>query len=87
MLIPLYVRRTYLDNQQIHFRTPHYTGFVAPGIVNINKVFKGSTEILQEMIGHKAIEWILTKLNIVKKMPTFEEVKIDYFSGESPHKG
>ena len=30
MLIPLYVRRTYLKNQQIHFQNPHYTGFVAP---------------------------------------------------------
>ena len=86
MLIPLYIRRTYLKNQQIHFRNPHYTGFVAPGIININKVFKGSTKILQEMIGHKVIEWIFTKSNSVKKMPTFEEVKIYYFSGESQHK-
>ena len=63
MLIPLYVRRTYLENQQIHFRNPHYTGFVAPGIVNVNKVFKRGTEIVQEMIGHKVIEWIFTKSN------------------------
>ena len=40
-------------------------------------------EILQEMIGHKVIEWIITKSNSVKKMLTFAEVKIDYFSGES----
>ena len=87
VLIPLYVRRTYLENHQIHFRNPNYTEFVDPGIVNINIVFKGSTEILQEMIGHKVIEWIFTKSNSVKKMPTFTEVKIDYFSGESQHKG
>ena len=87
VLRPLYVRRTYLENQHIHFRNPNYTGFVDPGIVNINKVFKGSTEILQEMIGHKDIERIFTKSNSVKKMPTFAEVKIDYFSGESQHKG
>ena len=86
VLIPLYVRRTYLENQQIHFRNPNYTGFVDPGTVNINNVFEGSTEILQEMIGHKVIEWIFTKSNSVKKMPTFAEVKID-FSGESQHKG
>ena len=43
----LYVRRTYLESQQIHFRNPNYTGFVDPGIVNINRVFKESTEILQ----------------------------------------
>ena len=85
MLIPLYVRRTYLENQQIHFQNPNYTGFVDPGTVNINNVFEGSTEILQEMIGHKVIEWIFTKSNSVKKMPTFAEVKID-FSGESQHK-
>ena len=83
MLIPLYVRRTYLENQHIHFQNPNYTGFVDPGIVNINKVFKGSTEILQEMIGHKVIDWIFTKSNSVKKMPTFAEVKIDCFSGQS----
>ena len=34
-------------------------GLFDPGIVNINKAFKGSTEILQEMIGHKVTEWIL----------------------------
>ena len=79
MLIPLYVRRTYLENQQIRFRNPNYTGFVDPSIVNINKVFnfKGSTEILQEMMGHKVIEWIFTKSSSVKKMPPFAEVKID----------
>ena len=66
VLISLYVRRTYLENQQLHFRNPNYTGFVDPGIVNINKVFKGSTDILQEMIGHKVIEWLFTKSNSVK---------------------
>ena len=59
VLLPLYVRRTYLENQQIHFRNQNYTGFVDPGIVNINKAFEGSTEILHEMIVHKVIEWIL----------------------------
>ena len=63
MLIPLYVRCAYVENQQIHFRNSHYTGFVAPGIVNVNKVLKGGTKILQDIIGHKVVEWIFTKSN------------------------
>ena len=83
-----FIRTSYISRKSADsFPKPkYYTGFVDPSIVNINKVFKESTEILQEMIGHKVIESIFTKLNSVQKMPTFAEVKIDYFSGESQHK-
>ena len=61
------------------------TGFVAPGDVNIDKVFEVGSKILQDMSDQPVNQWKFSKANCVKQMPIKAKAVVQHKKQHTGH--